>query len=117
MVDEKHYEFLEKLLEKGVSIETLLRTGVAKAEDFTRLLRIECWGVDIEPSESLSMPWNGWEVYPSGYASFRSGAMMDAWIHLKKCEKCRQINGVSKRIAEIAVEALAKEWRDAVGYR
>jgi hypothetical protein len=81
-----------------------------------RRLTIECWGVDIEPPNRLSEPWNGWEVYPSGHASFRSGAMTDAWNHLLQCKRCREINGVSEEEAKMAVKVLDREWRYAVGY-
>jgi len=104
---------LEKLLE-NFSIDALLRSGTIKAENFVRLLRIECWGKDIEPA-SISHPWNGWEVDETGFATFRAGAMLEAWEHLRKCEKCRTINNISPIVVEAAVKALMWAWREAVG--
>jgi hypothetical protein len=107
-------EFLERLLER-FSINDLLRIGVVKGENFTFTLRIDCERMTVEPSNSLSMPWNGWIIRDgSEVASFQAGALLQAWEHLRQCEKCRTINGVSERIAEAAVEALTEEWRKAV---
>jgi hypothetical protein len=105
---------MEKFLER-IPAEVLLRIGVIRAEDFTFTLRIDCERMTVEPSERLSEPWNGWIVRDgSEVASFQAGALLAAWNHLRQCEKCRTINGVSERIAEAAVEALTEEWRKAV---
>jgi hypothetical protein len=123
-------------------IENISQNAAGQAEPAgktrpARLLDIRCWRATIYPSAGLI--WNGWlkrwwtrkeaedlgaeidrvidneNVLVKEPEDFRAGIMWDAWLHVKECGICQQLNGVTQEEARATVKEIREEWEAYMG--
>ena len=71
------------------------------------MVYIKCWGLYVEPAYHS---WNAWvSRTPWGPSSFRAKAMDDALLHLRNCEECRKLNGLSLEEVEEKLKEIEQD--------